>query len=222
MSSLVPKLTGMFRSTLTLASHRHISTTPAVMAMPAKRKRKMDPMVERTREEKRKKRLAKALKKMESKTRINKPLMEMEPGPALIKEAETIRARKIEVSEATIDERALLLKDWNRFCNVRYKNEIHQMDRAIMSQNRALEALRQESQELYSQAVAVDDTLLPFVASGPTATPAIPGYLHDGCYEEVTKQFAVQYGDMKSFMQQLLMHARKKKKKSAEAEEEED
>jgi hypothetical protein len=63
-------------------------------AMPQKKKRKTDPMVIKQREEKRHNRIIKALKKMEKKERIPKPLLEIEPSQSLLKEAKD-RTREV-------------------------------------------------------------------------------------------------------------------------------
>lgn len=66
------------------------------MPMPTKKKRKIDPMLIRAKEDKRIKRIEKALKKMQKKERLPKPLREMEPPQAILKE---IDARKREVGD---------------------------------------------------------------------------------------------------------------------------
>merc|ERR1719367_2019326 len=58
-----------------------ISTSSVVMSAPSKKKRRSDPMLERKRDEKRAKKFAKALKKMERKPRISKPLLELKVDP---------------------------------------------------------------------------------------------------------------------------------------------
>ncbi len=59
---------------------------------------------------------------------------------------------------------------------------------------------------------------MPFSARGPTRAPAPePGrQLVDGEYRDVTKQFMVQYADMKQFMNYLLSSGKRKKKKKEE------
>ena len=200
---------------------RDLSITPALcMAMPVKRKRKMDPMVVRAREEKRKKRLAKALKKMEKKPRIARPLLELEPSVELIREAETRRKRTdIVVSDAVMNERAVLMKEWNRFSGIRHISEIRQLDSVIVSQQEALDVLREENEALYFDAIQPDSTLIPFQCSGPSRTPAIPDHFVDGSVEEITKKFSVQYADMRLYMTQLLARPRKKKKRDEDLAE---
>ena len=58
-----------------------------------KKKKKTDPILERAREERRKKRVTKALKKMSKKDRIPKPLVEAEIAPHIFREMDQ-RQRK--------------------------------------------------------------------------------------------------------------------------------
>ncbi len=59
---------------------------------------------------------------------------------------------------------------------------------------------------------------MPFTARGPTRTPPLPQHLVDGEYHDTTRQFQVQYADMKKFMNELLNRDRKKKKKKTDEE----
>jgi large subunit ribosomal protein L40 len=154
------------------------------MAMPVKKKRKLDPQILRAREERRKKRITKALKKMEKKPRIARPIMELEPSVELIAEAETHRKRSnVVVSNDIINSRELLMKEWNRFSGLRHISEIRQLDSVIISQQEALDLLREESEELYQEAIQPDMSLIPFQCIGPTQTLPIPNHFVDGTYE---------------------------------------
>lgn len=202
---------------LPLMQQRNIFTSPALMAMPVKKKRKLDPQIVRARDERRKKRITKALKKMEKKPRIARPLLELEPSVQLVAESENRRKRVgVIVGSDVENSRALLIKEWSRFSGSRHISEIRQLDAVIISQQNALDVLREESEELYHEAIQPDTSLIPFRCFGPTRTPSIPDHFVDGNYEDITKKFSVQYADMKSFMTQLLARPNRKKKKSAE------
>ena len=152
-------------------------------------------------------------RKMEKKPRIVRPLLELELSVELLTEAETRRKRtNIVVTDQVMNSRALLKKEWSRFSGVRHVSEIRQLDSVIISQQEALDVLREESEELYSQAIKPDLSLLPFQCSGPTRTPPIPDHFVDGTAEDITKKFSVQYADMRAYMTQLLHRPRKKKK----------
>ena len=201
-------------------------------------------MVERMREERKKKKLSKALKKLDKKPRIPKPLHEMEIDPSIygddmeIKRARALPALSDSELEEKNDKHALLMKEWSRFAGRRHVSEIRQIDRVLMHRQIALEELRKESNVLYAQAIkpetgSLDDsTRIFYQASGPTSTPPIrktlddtyEDWLIDGHYEEVTKKFSVQYGDekaQKSYLTSILNtynknHAKKKKKQEEE------
>lgn len=53
------------------------------------------------------------------------------------------------------ERRALLLKDWTRYKTKQHRNEMTIVARACRSQERALEELRKESEELYQSAIQV-------------------------------------------------------------------
>ena len=64
-----------------------------------------------------------------------------------------------------------------RFTGKRHRAEIANIDRMIVAQQKALEALRGENRELYLAAIQPDDSLVNYKALGPTRTPPIPEYL---------------------------------------------
>ena len=66
-------------------------TTPALTSAFTKAKRRVDPMQLRMREEKKRKKLQKALKKLNKKPRIVRPVQELEVSPEVLKEATTTR-----------------------------------------------------------------------------------------------------------------------------------
>ena len=98
-----PMLTKTFQ-TLSLAPNRCLSTSsllgvsvsPVILGMPTRSKRKVDPQEVRRKEERRKVRLTKALKKMGKKERLPKPLQEVQPSQLLLKERER-RTRKVSI-----------------------------------------------------------------------------------------------------------------------------
>lgn len=83
---------------------------------------------------------------------------------------------KIRLSEEQQEYRALLEKDWARYLHVRNK-ELHQNCVSIQSsQEKALNELRIESEELYQSAIQLDEFLLPITMKGPVYTPPIKNY----------------------------------------------
>lgn len=203
----------------------------------------MDPMVLRNRQERRKKALAKALKKMDKRPRIPKPILELEVDPAVFGGEMFDKRKRAPLSdilspqelENKTEESALLAKEWCRFAGRRHKSEICQIDAVIISRRKALEELRKESSELYAEAIKPDVTFLDeqgqllYQAVGPTATPPIRAsatedspedHLVDGYYEDGTKKYLVQYADTKAFMTRLLSKPNKRKKKSKDEADE--
>jgi large subunit ribosomal protein L40 len=91
------------------------------------------------------------------------------------------------------ERRALLLKRWSL-----YKQQEHAMERnAIKSmletQQEALQELRLESPELYTEAIKRDSSLFPFEKEGPHYTPPISSYQPpEGRYNDITKVYAQQ------------------------------
>ena len=62
---------------------------------------------------------------------------------------------KLTLSHGTCEERALALKDWQRFKCAQSCEEFRLIDIAVESQVRALDELRQESEELYQKCIQV-------------------------------------------------------------------
>jgi len=189
--------------------------TPAVFKAPGPRaKSKADPMVLKAREEKRQKRLRKALTKMERKDRLPKPLIENEL-PIEVRNELNARQRHEAESKTlsdVVERRELIMKDWSRFTGKRHRAEIANIDRMIVAQQKALEALRGENRELYLAAIQPDDSLVNYKALGPTRTPPIPEYLQDGDYLETTKKFEVKYDNMEEYLKHLVSKRKRKKK----------
>jgi large subunit ribosomal protein L40 len=119
-----------------------------------------------------------------------KPVEEIEGDRTVLK---TLDKRKRDTRVLSFDEserRAALIKDWSRYKYHQYIAENRTITRIRESQQHALDELRKESEELYQQAVQVDDQLIPFVHRGPVETPPIKGYVAaDGEYINTTRKF---------------------------------
>ena len=130
----------------------------------------------KAKEERRRKRLSKALRKMEKKERLPKPLIECEVPIQLHKERSE-RLRNVSISPEEEESRILHMKDWARYLYGRNHNEIWEQDRILISQQKALEELKVESVFLYEAAIQFDPDLLPISFKGPVATPPIKDYI---------------------------------------------
>jgi large subunit ribosomal protein L40 len=66
------------------------------------------------------------------------------------------RIREVAVITPEVEEeRSLLYKDWTRYKNKQHVKDIQMIDRLIFAQQKALDELRQESEELYQAAIQV-------------------------------------------------------------------
>ncbi|KAL4229090.1 39S ribosomal protein L40 [Mactra antiquata] len=136
--------------------------------------------------------LQKALRGAEKTERILKPIDEREL-PVQIKNeiAEGTRQReKITYSSDQLETQILLEKDWSRYKTKQAVAENRLLKNIIKSQEKALQKLREESEDLYQRALEKDDNYLPYIYKGPLYTPPIPGYFaEDGSYIDRTNYF---------------------------------
>ncbi|XP_046441189.1 39S ribosomal protein L40, mitochondrial-like [Daphnia pulex] len=162
-------------------------STP-LLAEPMKKKKKMDPQILKAREERKKKRIEKSIKKLEKNVKQLKPIEEIDLSISLQKEKWT-RERAETVPEPLLRQRQNILKAW---CTYKYQQHLQEMkmvDRIGTSQSRALEQLREISENLYIGAIQTDSTLLPFTAVGPSSTPPLNNYEVDGEYIDETPKW---------------------------------
>ncbi|XP_037949967.1 39S ribosomal protein L40, mitochondrial [Teleopsis dalmanni] len=170
---------------------RLLHTTPVLCAEPLKKKKKVDPAVVKAREERRRKRLEKQIRRLEKNARQLKPVDELEVPMDLIEEKPK-RLRKLPaISAEVLEQRVLLTKQWSQYKHKEKVNDYQIIDRLLQSQNKALEELRLESEDLYQEAIQMDLQLMPITVKGPVATPPIEGYASpDGDYLHDTKKWS--------------------------------
>ncbi|XP_041450864.1 39S ribosomal protein L40, mitochondrial [Drosophila obscura] len=167
----------------TAVAARCLHTTPVLCAEPLKKKKKLDPQVVKQREDRRKKKIEKQIRRLEKNARQLKPVEELEVPLELIDEKSKRQRKLTPLGSAEVEERALLKKEWARYKHDERVADFQIIDRLVQSQNKALEELRRESEELYQAAIEVDLQLLPVSLKGPVATPAIKNYASpDGDY----------------------------------------
>ena len=95
----------------------------------------------------------------------------------------------IQLSEEQKEYRALLQKDWTRYQR-KQNYELHRIcQNILLSQNKALEELRLESEELYQAAIQPDENLVTLNIKGPVNTPPIKNYESPAEYRS-TRNFA--------------------------------
>ncbi|XP_004529241.1 39S ribosomal protein L40, mitochondrial [Ceratitis capitata] len=167
-----------------------LQVSPILYAEPLKKKKKLDPQIIKQREDRRKKKLEKQIRRLEKNARQLKPIEELEVPLTLLDERDK-RIRKLEpLSEEEIERRARLTKKWATYKHQEKVSDFQAIDRLLQSQNRALNELRKESEELYQEAIQIDMTLLPAKTCGPVATPPIKNYVSpDGDYHKETKKW---------------------------------
>ncbi|XP_022817740.1 39S ribosomal protein L40, mitochondrial [Spodoptera litura] len=179
-------------------SSRNITTTAAVQfkitdqlwAEPMKKKKKIDPAIVKAREERRRKKLEKQIRRLEKNARQLKPIDEMEVPLELLDNFSKRKRPQPKLSAEVIEARALLQKDWARYKKEEYMANVAQVDRIMGAQRRALEKLLEESEDLYNEAIMPDLQLIPYEVSGTVATPAIKDYATpDGEYFDVSKKW---------------------------------
>jgi large subunit ribosomal protein L40 len=102
----------------------------------------------------------------------------------------SIRERKTAISAAVEEKRLGLQKQWSKFRMEEKLSDFQLIDKLSMAQNKALQELKLESEELYLEAIQVDINLLPFQTKGPVATPPIDNYESpDGEYIDISKKW---------------------------------
>uniref|UniRef100_A0A336M717 Large ribosomal subunit protein mL40 n=1 Tax=Culicoides sonorensis TaxID=179676 RepID=A0A336M717_CULSO len=177
---------------------RNISTTgtlmfkntPILFAEPLKKKKKLDPAIIRAREERRKKKLEKQIRRLERNQKQLKPIDECEVPLTLLDEQKQ-RARSLPpLSVEVREQRSNLIKEWSKYRNQEKVQDVQLMDQLVQAQQKALNELRLESEDLYQEAIQPDISFVPFFAKAPVATPPIENYdSPDGEYVDVSKKW---------------------------------
>ena len=87
------------------------------------------------------------------------------------------RVRTTQAStEAEIEERILLQKEWSQYQMQQHVKELRIVRDRLKCRNDALRELKKESEFLYNEALKVDKINFPLVLKGPMETPPIAGY----------------------------------------------
>ncbi|XP_052756587.1 39S ribosomal protein L40, mitochondrial isoform X2 [Galleria mellonella] len=184
--------------TKTPVNSRNIATTNALQfkitdqlwAEPMKKKKKIDPAIIKAREDRRRKKLEKQIRRLEKNAQQLKPIDEMEVPLHLLDNMDKRKRPQLQLSTEVLEARALLQKEWTRYKRDEYVAHVAQIDRIMAAQRRALDRLYEESEDLYNEAVMPDLQLVPFSTSGPVATPPIKGYdTPDGEYIDISKKW---------------------------------
>uniref|UniRef100_A0A023G7B2 Large ribosomal subunit protein mL40 n=1 Tax=Amblyomma triste TaxID=251400 RepID=A0A023G7B2_AMBTT len=169
---------------------RDLHTTAQLGAEPLKKKKRVDPAVLRMREERRKRRIEKGIRQLKKHAKKYKPIEELEVAPKLQKEL-GLRHRALPV----LDHEACQLREamqraWSTYCMRKHMNEAAMLERIVATQQKALEMLKDASEELYTAAIQADNGLLPAQFKAVVSTPPIENYeAPDGKYVDTTKKW---------------------------------
>jgi len=163
---------------------------PLLFSEPLKKKRRIDPMVLKKREDRIRGKIQAALDRLLRFAQQLKPVDEWEVPSRLVKEKEA-RTRCLEpLSFEESERRARLKLDYCDYTAQLAAEDRRQIEKVKKSQQRALAELRAESEELYAKAIEVDFGLLPLSSPVLTTTPPIAGYeAPDGEHADATKTF---------------------------------
>ncbi|XP_053206044.1 39S ribosomal protein L40, mitochondrial-like [Panonychus citri] len=172
-----------------VTSWRRISTTASLWAEPMKKKRRIDPILLKLRNERKVKRLEKNILKIERGAKQLKPIVELSLPPHVQKEME-IRTRATCDSNAETNFRKLL-RLWNVYRTYQSRSEYRCARGLIASQEKALDELKKVSPHLWAQAIGFDQNLIPYIENQTVkTTPANPNYTPpDGHIKETTKEW---------------------------------
>ncbi|XP_056637555.1 39S ribosomal protein L40, mitochondrial [Diorhabda sublineata] len=176
--------------TISTNSQLLFKCTPILLAEPLKKKKKLDPAIIKAREERKKRKIEKQIRRLEKNARQLKPIEECEVPLEILDTLSTRKRYLAPPSPEILEKRALLLKKWCHYKREQHLADMQMLDRIAYSQQKALDELRKESEELYQEAVQSDFQLLPFVCQGPVETPPIKHYNSpDGDYQDVSKKW---------------------------------
>ncbi|KAL4003002.1 Mitochondrial ribosomal protein L28 family protein [Acanthocheilonema viteae] len=156
-----------------------------------KAQKKMDPEIAKLREERKRRKLKKEIKLLESFGKKPKPVEEYifdKKHEANINER--IRPN-IRLNENEEDERVILEMEYKRYLNKLAVMDTRWITESIRKQENALQKLKMLSPEMYKAALEPDECFLQsFIYQGPTLTPPLESYdPPDGHYIDVSKKW---------------------------------
>ncbi|XP_076659608.1 mitochondrial ribosomal protein L40 [Halictus rubicundus] len=168
----------------------HFQVTNILLGLPIRKKKKIDPAITRAREDRRKRKLEKQIRRLEKNAKQMKPIIEVEIMADLMEQREERFRDSVALSPEEIERRSLLRKEWSRYKLDQWTRDLRVIESIMVSQERALSELKAESEYLYEKATEFDESLLPYSASGPVNTPPIQNYESpDGAYTDITVKY---------------------------------
>ncbi|KAL7070206.1 hypothetical protein ACQ4LE_010197 [Meloidogyne hapla] len=173
-----------------LISHRRLHLSVPLCFHFLKKQTAIDPEIAKIREERKRRKLEKAILKLKQYGKKPKPVEEIGIDIKLINTLDNRRREPDPINEENEMKRIVILKEYARSRVLLANENIRWIKDAMRRQIRALEALKIVSPELYKAAVKSEQCGLPSIMEGPSLTPPIEGYKSpDGDYKDVTKQW---------------------------------
>lgn len=165
-----------------------------LMAEPMKKRKKADPALTKLRDERKRKRLWRDVKRLMRSQNQLKPLDELEVPYSLVDEPQKYARPKAQISDDLFCEREDLRQEWSIYKAKRHTQDLQMIERIEDAQEKALEELRLASPTLFDEAVKVDEAFLPFTVNATTLTPPIKDFdSPQGDYKDCTKTWESFY-----------------------------
>ncbi|KAI0981049.1 hypothetical protein GJ496_008634 [Pomphorhynchus laevis] len=175
---------------------RGVCFTCIQRALPPKPKKKIDPAVLKLREERKKKKIERGLKKISKMARVLKPIEELEADRIVLREKDKrTRSKLAELTESEQDRRFDIIRQWERLKSSQINKEIIIISKALQMQDQALDALKKLSPTLYNAALQKginnDKSLqFPITFHGPVETLSPDNFQTiEGDYTDTTNVF---------------------------------
>lgn len=93
-------------------------------------------------------------------------------------------------SNNKLEDRIITSKLWSKYKHNEHYFNLQVISDLEFSQQRALNELREVSEDLYQAAIEVDESILPYELTGPVETPPIENYQSpDGEYIDISKKW---------------------------------
>ncbi|XP_026823428.1 39S ribosomal protein L40, mitochondrial [Rhopalosiphum maidis] len=161
-----------------------------MFAEPLKKKKRLDPQILKAREDRKRKKIEKSIRKLEKVSKTLKPIDEVQLMALLSNELDSRQRPTIVHSNDKLEKRIDAAKAWSMYKHDEHFFNLQVINDLEYSQQRALNELREVSEDLYLAAVDIDESLLTYELTGPVETPPIENYPSpDGEYIDISKKW---------------------------------
>ncbi|XP_034238812.1 39S ribosomal protein L40, mitochondrial [Thrips palmi] len=162
---------------ISVNSPLYLRPTQCLYKEPLKRRKfVLDQNTIKVRDERKKRKIEKEIKRLQKFTATLKPIEEQQLPLHIQDEYEQRQRPETKLTPEEDERRALLMKQWSRHRALEHKADVRMIERIQYSQQLALDKLREESEELYQAAIKIDAALVPVTIKGPTVTPPLREY----------------------------------------------